>query len=1001
LIGKALAKVFGTSNEREIKRMRPLIDQINALEPELKQLTDEQLRGKTAEFRARIKDRLKDVDAEIARVNAEMQSAPAENLRSQTDDLTKQRMEARNQALDEILPEAFAVCREGGRRVLNMRHFDVQLIGGTVLHQGKIAEMKTGEGKTLVATLPVYLNALSGDGVHVVTVNDYLAKRDSEWMGKLYRFLGLSVGVIVHDLDDDERREAYAADVTYGTNNEFGFDYLRDNMKFDLKECVQRGHNFGIVDEVDSILIDEARTPLIISGQSDESTDKYERADRVIPHLVKGEEIEKPPGEPKEYTGDFVIDEKHKNTMITDQGWEKAEKLLGIDNIADPENWAMKHHVETAVKAHAMYRRDVEYVVKDGEVIIVDEFTGRLMPGRRWSDGLHQAIEAKEKVKVERETQTLATVTFQNYFRLYKKLAGMTGTAETEAAEFDSIYKLHVVVIPTNRTLLRVENADVVYRTEKEKYYAVADEVQKIAVEGRPVLVGTTSIEKSERLSDLLKKKNLKHVVLNAKFHEKEAEIVAQAGRLNQVTIATNMAGRGTDILLGGNAEFMGRQEMVKKGIAQQLRAAAGEVVLQQDTTESIVFYYNGIEYQCPADKWNETYNKYKKETDAEHDKVVSVGGLHILGTERHEARRIDNQLRGRAGRQGDPGSSRFYLSLEDDLMRIFAKAWVSTLLQRLGMEEGVPIESRMISKRIEAAQKAVEAQNFESRKHVLEYDDVMNKQRVAVYGLRKELLSGIDQKELILEDYVIGMIGTALDRFAARNLHADQWDIEGLNKYLIEQFGLDMEKQGVDAGQLNRQELGDAIFDKLKEIYDAKEKQIGSDAMRYHERMIMLSVLDTQWKDHLLNMDHLKEGIGLRGYGQHDPLVEYKRESFDMFEMMMQHSQEEAVRYLFHMQIMDAPQQVAAAAANEDGDQEQASVAPPRKRASTSMDDLEAQFQRRKKRELEQARMAGSNGSSAPQQVVRGQAKVGRNDPCPCGSGKKYKKCHGAGMTA
>ena len=516
------------------------------------------------------------------------------------------------------------------------------------------------------------------------------------------------------------------------------------------------------------------------------------------------------------------------------------------------------------------------------------------------------------------------------------------------------------------------------------------------------MLVGTTSIEKSERISDLLKKKNVKHVVLNAKFHEKEAEIVAQAGRMNQVTIATNMAGRGTDILLGGNAEFMGRQEMVKKGIAQQLRTAGGEVVLEQDTSENIVFYYNGQEYKCPADKWNDTFNKYKKETDAEHEKVVSVGGLHILGTERHEARRIDNQLRGRAGRQGDPGSSRFYLSLEDDLMRIFAKQWVSTLLQRLGMEEGVPIESRMISKRIEAAQKAVEAQNFESRKHVLEYDDVMNKQRVAVYGLRKELLSGIDQKDLILEDYVASMVGEALDRFAARNVHADQWDIEGLNKYLVEQFGLEMEKQGIDAGQLNRQELGDQIFEKLKELYDAKEKQIGADAMRYHERMIMLSVLDTLWKDHLLNMDHLKEGIGLRGYGQHDPLVEYKRESFDMFEEMMEKSQQDAVRYLFHMQIMEAPTVQAATAVDEsNGDQPQQQLPPPRKRASTSMDDLEAQFQRRKKKELEQARMAGSNGNTAPQQVVRGQAKVGRNDPCPCGSGKKYKKCHGAGTTA
>ncbi|HZD95036.1 MAG TPA: preprotein translocase subunit SecA, partial [Candidatus Sulfotelmatobacter sp.] len=935
MIGKALAKVFGTSNERAVKRIRPLVEQINALEPQMQQLTDEQLRAKTAEFRARVKERVKEAEDSIARVTEEIKTSVDPQLRTELENLGKRRLEARNQALDEIMPEAFAVAREAGRRVLNMRHFDVQLIGGVVLHQGIISEMKTGEGKTLVATLPVYLNALGGDGVHVVTVNDYLAKRDSEWMGKLYRFLGMSVGVIVHELDDDERREAYAADVTYGTNNEFGFDYLRDNMKFDLNECVQRGHNFAIVDEVDSILIDEARTPLIISGQSDESTDKYDKANRVVPHLVKGEEIEKPPGEPKEYTGDYVIDEKHKNTLITDQGWEKVERLLGIENIADPENWAMKHHVETAVKAHAMYRRDVEYVVKDGEVIIVDEFTGRLMPGRRWSDGLHQAIEAKENVKIERESQTLATITFQNYFRMYKKLAGMTGTAETEAAEFDKIYKLLVVVIPTNRQLLRKENPDIVFRTEKEKYYAVADEIQKISAEGRPILVGTTSIEKSERLSDLLKKKNVKHVVLNAKYHEREAEIVAQAGRMNAVTIATNMAGRGTDILLGGNAEFMARQETVKKGIAQQLRTAGGEVVLQQDTSENIVFYYNGIEYQCPADKWNEIYSKYKKDTDAEHEQVVSVSGLHILGTERHEARRIDNQLRGRAGRQGDPGSSRFYLSLEDDLMRIFAKQWVSNLLQRLGMEEGVPIESKLISRRIEAAQKAVEAQNFESRKHVLEYDDVMNKQRVAVYGLRKELLSGIDQKELILDDYVASMVADALDRFAPRNVHGDQWDVEGLNKYLVEQFGLDMEKQGIDANQLNRQELGDAIFEKLRELYEGKEKQIGPDAMRYHERMIMLSVLDTQWKDHLLSMDHLKEGIGLRGYGQHDPLVEYKRESFDMFENMMRRSQEDTVRYLFHMQIVEAAQ-AQPAATGADGDQQMA-LPPPRKRASTS----------------------------------------------------------------
>ncbi len=1002
MIGKALAKVFGTQNERDLKRMRPLVEEINSLEPAMQQLSDEELRAKTDEFRARVKERVQEAETEIARLTAEMQSAPSnasdDQLRSEVEALGKRRLEARNEVLDEILPETFAVVREAGRRVLNMRHFDVQLIGGMVLHKGRISEMKTGEGKTLVATLPVYLNALSGDGVHVVTVNDYLAKRDSEWMGKIYRFLGLSVGVIVHDLDDDERREAYAADVTYGTNNEFGFDYLRDNMKFDLKDCVQRGHNFAIVDEVDSILIDEARTPLIISGASEESTDKYERVNRIIPHLTKGEEIEVPPGEPKIYTGDYVVDEKHKAITVTDEGFEKVEKLLGIGNIADPENWALKHHVETAVKAHALYRKDVEYVIKDGEVIIVDEFTGRMMPGRRWSDGLHQAIEAKEGVKIERENQTLATITFQNYFRMYKKLAGMTGTAETEAAEFEKIYKLSVTVIPTNRTLLRIENADIVYRTEKEKYFAVADEIQKIASEGRPVLVGTTSIEKSERLSDLLKKKGVKHVVLNAKFHEKEAEIVAQAGRLNQVTIATNMAGRGTDILLGGNAEFMARQETVKKGIAQQLRTAGGEVALEQDTSQAIVFYYNGIEYQCPTDKWNEIYGKHKKDTDAEHEEVVGTGGLHILGTERHEARRIDNQLRGRAGRQGDPGSSRFYLSLEDDLMRIFAKAWVSTLLQKLGMEEGVPIESRLITRRIEAAQKAVEAQNFESRKHLLEYDDVMNKQREAVYGLRRELLSGVDQKELILEDYVAGMVSEALDRFAPRNVHADQWDVDALRKNLMDNFGLELAKQGIDPDQLNRQELGDAVFEKLQGLYDAKEKQLGADAMRYHERMIMLSVLDTQWKDHLLNMDHLKEGIGLRGYGQHDPLVEYKRESFDMFEAMMQRFQEDTARYLFHMQIMEAPSAPpAAAAAAGDGDQQKVPALPQRRRASTSVDDIEAQFQRRKKRELEQARMAGGNGSSAPQQVVRGQAKVGRNDPCPCGSGKKYKKCHGA----
>src|SRR5580704_12962981 len=964
MLDAALAKIFGTKHEREIKKMRPMIAAISDLEPAMQKLSDAELAQKTIEFKQRV---------------------------------------SQGATLDDILIEAFAVCREGGRRVLNMRHFDVQLIGGVVLHHGKIAEMKTGEGKTLVATLPVYLNALSGRGVHVVTVNDYLAKRDSEWMGKLYTFLGLTVGVIVHDLDDRERREAYAADVTYGTNNEFGFDYLRDNMKFDLKDCVQRVHNYGIVDEVDSILIDEARTPLIISGASEESTDKYARVNRIISKLEKGEEIDVAPGEPKQYTKDFVVDEKHRNITVTDEGWEKVEQLLGIGNVADPENWDLKHHVETAVKAHALYHRDVEYVVKDGEVIIVDEFTGRLMPGRRWSDGLHQSVEAKENVKIERENQTLATITFQNYFRMYKKLAGMTGTAETEAPEFDKIYRLEVMVIPTNKPMRRLENPDVVYRTEKEKYFAAADEIQRLHETGQPVLVGTTSIEKSERLSELLKKKGIKHWVLNAKQHEKEAEIVAQAGRKGAVTIATNMAGRGTDILLGGNPEFMAKQECVKKGIAQPLRAAQGKIQIDVDETRSTVWYYAGNEYVVPTDQWTEAFDRYKLQTDKEHDDVVAAGGLHIFGTERHEARRIDNQLRGRAGRQGDPGSSRFYLSLEDDLMRIFAKEWVSKMFQRLGMEEGVPIESGMMTRRIEAAQKAVEGQNFEARKHLLEYDDVMNKQREAVYGLRRRLLEGLDQKELILEDYVSGILSDLMDQFCPVKVHPEDWDIKSLKDAIFTRFGVDILSEGIKPETLNRQELGDAIFDKLKDRYDAKETLIGPDAMRYHERMIMLSVLDSQWKDHLRDMDHLKEGIGLRGYGQHDPLVEYKRESFDMFEAMMRRSQEDTVRYLYLMQILERPEGAPparpviagqpAGTPGSDGNGHQ----PPRN-VSTSVDELEEAFQRRKRRELEQARMAGAGDSQPVQQVVRGAAKVGRNDPCPCGSGKKYKKCCGAG---
>jgi preprotein translocase subunit SecA len=1000
LINTLLGKVFGTKNEREVKRVQPRVEAINALEPEMQKLSDDELRAKTEEFRARIRERLSSI--------ADEPDADPDRQK----EIEEQRSEALKVILDEILEEAFAVVREAGRRVLNMRHFDVQLIGGMVLHQGTIAEMKTGEGKTLVATLPVYLNALTGRGVHVVTVNDYLAKRDSEWMGKLYSFLGLTVGVIVHDLDDEQRRAAYAADVTYGTNNEFGFDYLRDNMKFDLRDCVQRMHNFAIVDEVDSILIDEARTPLIISGASEESTDKYYKVNRIIPKLEKGEEIDTAPGEPKIMTGDYVVDEKHRNVTVSDEGWEKVEKLLGIGNIADPENWALKHHVETAVKAHALYKRDVEYVVKDGEVIIVDEFTGRLMPGRRWSDGLHQSIEAKENVKIERENQTLATITFQNYFRMYKKLAGMTGTAETEAPEFDKIYRLDVVVIPTNRLLLRKENPDIVYRTEKEKYFAAADEIQRLHESGQPVLVGTTSIEKSERLSELLKKKGLKdHVVLNAKYHEREAEIVAQAGRKGRVTIATNMAGRGTDILLGGNPEFMAKQECVKKGIAQPIRAAQGKIEAGVDDPNRTVWYYAGNEYAVPTDQWNEIFARYKADTDREHNEVIEAGGLHIFGTERHEARRIDNQLRGRAGRQGDPGSSRFYLSLEDDLMRIFAKEWVSNLLQRLGMEEGVPIESRMITRRIEAAQKAVEGQNFEARKHLLEYDDVMNKQRTAVYGLRRRLLEGLDQKDLIIEDYVSAILGEILERCCPPKEHEANWDLKALKDAVFTRFGVDIYAEGIKPEELNRQELGDAIFDKLKARYDAKEALIGAEAMRYHERMIMLSVIDAQWKDHLLSMDHLKEGINLRGYGQHDPLVEYKRESYDMFEEMMQRFQEETVRYLYLMQIMERPMESRVISGGGDGHElsgqgvdggvpsvitggRGGNGRAPRQ-VATSVDEIEAAFQRKKKKELEQARMAGA-GDMQVQQVVRSGEKVGRNDPCPCGSGKKYKKCCG-----
>src|SRR6202522_3756291 len=781
----------------------PTVKQISDFEPAIQALSDEQLRNKTAEFRQRIADALKDIP--------------------DTPENKDERIAAEKEALTAILPEAFAVVREAGKRAVGMRHFDVQMIGGIVLHQGMISEMKTGEGKTLVATLPCYLNALAGHGVHVVTVNDYLAKRDAEWMGKIYGFLGLSAGVIVHDLSDQQRREAYGSDITYGTNNEFGFDYLRDNMKFELKDMVQRGQYYCIVDEVDSILIDEARTPLIISGPTDQTTDKYARVNLIIPKIELGELVETVDN--KTWTGDYVIDEKARAITVTDEGWEKIEKLLGIGNIADPENWDLKHHVEVAIKAHSLYKRDVEYVVKEGEVIIVDEFTGRLMPGRRWSDGLHQAVEAKEGVAIPKEDQTLATITFQNYFRMDKKLSGMTGTAETEAAEFDKIYKLDIVVTPTNRVMRRIENADVVYRTAKEKYFAVADEITRLHAEKQPVLVGTTSIEKSELLSEILKRKGVRHVVLNAKFHEKEAEIVAQAGRLGMVTIATNMAGRGTDILLGGNAEFMARQDLVRKQQARAVSVAEG-AINPIAGPGMVRFYYTGQEFETTQANWDAATAAHEGAAKAEHEAVIAAGGLHILGTERHESRRVDNQLRGRAGRQGDPGASRFYLSLEDDLMRIFAREWVSTLLQRLGMEEGVPIESGMISRRIESAQKAVESQNFESRKHVLEYDDVMNKQREAVYGLRRQLMEGVDQKQLITEDYLSTILSNVLDEHIPEKAHADEGKVEPLFTQLYDIFGakLNQGPDAIDAGALNRHELGETIFEKIRARYDIKE---------------------------------------------------------------------------------------------------------------------------------------------------------------------------------
>lgn len=987
MLDTLLAKVVGTQNDRELKRLRPLVAEVNALEPATQALSDADLRGKTAEFRQRV---------------------------------------SAGETLDDLLPEAFAVVREAGRRVLNMRHFDVQLIGGSVLHKGKIAEMKTGEGKTLVATLPAYLNALEGKGVHVVTVNDYLARRDSEWMGKIYRFLGMTVGVIQHDLNDMERQAAYASDITYGTNNEFGFDYLRDNMKFELAHYVQRGHHFAIVDEVDSILIDEARTPLIISGPAEESTDKYYKVDRIIPKLKMGAVVR---GDTKaeerealEATGDYIKDEKHKTVTLTESGMAKAEELLAGElepgGLYDPANMPFLHHVNQALRAHVLFHKDVDYMVKDGEVVIVDEFTGRLMPGRRWSDGLHQAVEAKEKVKIERENQTLATVTFQNYFRKYKKLSGMTGTADTEAEEFNKIYKLDVVVIPANRKLRRLENPDLVYRTEKEKWDAIVTEIVDEHAKGRPVLVGTVSIEKSEKLSTMLDRRGLKrgtttgggsdkHVVLNAKYHAQEAEFVAQAGRKGSVTIATNMAGRGTDILLGGNAEFMARQQCLAEEIAERL--PKGEERFVEDEQFAYFFHLDAFYRVAKAD-YQRIYEHFKTLCDAEHEEVVALQGLHIVATERHEARRIDNQLRGRAGRQGDPGASRFYLSLEDDLMRIFGSDRISGLMQKLGMEEGVPIEHGMVTRAIERAQKQVEAQNFSVRKHLLEYDDVMNKQRENIYALRRQILDAKiqfqdeDGQETVVgtREYLMDLAEEILDSlvetYAARQADFEQWDLDALQLEINRVFAIDTAE--LDFADRTSDEIRDTLWTAILQSYDDKEKLVGREVLERVERDIMLQIVDSQWKDHLYSLDHLKEGIGLRGYGQKDPLIEYKKESFDLFQAMKDRVDEEIVRYLWWLRpVMNeegaapvprrpAPRRTPLFLNDPSAESKSILSSAPRAQSAEPASPFGPSHDK------QPPRVGGDD--AAVKTVRRDEPKVGRNDPCPCGSGKKYKKCHG-----
>jgi preprotein translocase subunit SecA len=941
MIDKFLTKVFGSSNQRYLKTLLPLVERVNAFEPEVKKLSDEQMRARVAELREQVVSRVGDISGK-------------------GEEAAKERKRRTQEALDEILPEVFALTREASVRATSMRHFDVQLIGGIALHQGRISEMRTGEGKTLVATLPATLNALTGRGVHVVTVNDYLATRDAEWMGRIYKFLGLSVGAIVNDLDDWERKDAYAADITYGTNNEFGFDYLRDNMKFDLATCVQRDHFYAVVDEVDSILIDEARTPLIISGASDEATDKYYQANAIIPHLKRAELN----AEGKAGPGDYILDEKQHSAVMTEEGVDKAERLLGVGNLYDPSNMEMLHCVENALKAHTLYKLDHHYVVQEGAVIIVDEFTGRLMQGRRWSDGLHQAVEAKEAVKIERENQTLATITLQNYFRLYDKLAGMTGTAETEAAEFDATYKLEVAVIPTNKEMVRKDNSDVIYRTLPEKWDAIIEEIIERHETGQPVLVGTVSVENSELISRRLVKAGIRHRdeagniliegngtipnyhhVLNAKHHEREAEIVAQAGRKGAITIATNMAGRGTDILLGGNPEFLAREHLKRQEVDPE---------------------------EASKEQFDEAMAYIKPLVEQEHKEVVGVGGLHILGTERHESRRIDNQLRGRAGRQGDPGSSRFFLSLEDDLMRIFAGDKVKALMQRLGMEKGVAIESKMVSKRIEAAQKSVEARNFETRKHLLQYDDVMNRQRETIYGLRRQLMEEPDQRE-----YITGvaqdLLGDLVKQYLPEAVSPDDWDVENFKIQLYSTYAFDAEAEGLDVENMTPREVEETVWEKVKAVYESKEAQVGDEALRTYERIIMLNIIDAQWKDHLLAIDHLKQGIGLVGYGQKDPLVEYKKESFDMFQAMLDRIDTTTIRTLFNLQVV--------------AEQQPEQLQQRRQRRPTSMTFTGPN----------QGATAAGEEAARTKTVTRDQPKVGRNEACPCGSGKKYKKCCGA----